>query len=94
MALIDTHTHLDGFARRGELPGVLERARSAGVEKMIAVGTEPADWTSIATSRASTGIVYYTVGLHPCSVEDGLGGGDGADGGFLHRRCAPAGGAR
>jgi TatD DNase family protein len=71
MALIDTHTHLDGFARRGELPGVLERARSAGVEKMIAVGTEPADWTLYRDlAREHEGIVYYTVGLHPCSVED------------------------
>lgn len=69
MKLIDTHTHLDGFARRGELPAVLERARSAGLEAMIAIGTEPGDWAlyrELARERA--GVVYYTVGLHPCSV--------------------------
>ena len=36
MQLIDTHTHLDGFAARGELPAVLARAAEAGVEQMIA----------------------------------------------------------
>jgi TatD DNase family protein len=68
--LIDTHTHLDSFSRRGELPAVLERARAAGVETMIAIGTEPADWTLYRDlARERPGAVHYTVGLHPCSVE-------------------------
>jgi len=69
MTLIDTHTHLDGFHRRGELPAVLERARAAQVTAMVAIGTEPADWTlyrGLAGDHA--GVVHYTVGLHPCSV--------------------------
>lgn len=69
MELIDTHTHLDGFARRGELPAVLERARAAQVTAMVAIGTEPADWAlyrGLAGDHA--GVVHYTVGLHPCSV--------------------------
>ena len=71
MALIDTHTHLDGFARRGELAAVLDRARAAGVERMIAVGTEPADWTLYRDlAREHAGVVDYTAGLHPCSVEE------------------------
>ena len=70
MALIDTHTHLDAFARRGELPAVLDRARAAGLEAMIAIGTEPADWTLYrGLAREQAGTVYYTVGLHPCSVD-------------------------
>jgi TatD DNase family protein len=70
--LIDTHTHLDGFARRGELPGVLERARAAGLEAMIAIGTEPGDWALYRDlAREHPGVVRYTVGLHPCSVEAG-----------------------
>ena len=70
MGLIDSHTHLDSFARRGELPAVLDRARVAGVEAMIAIGTEPADWTLYrGLAREHAGTVYYTVGLHPCSVE-------------------------
>lgn len=72
MGLIDTHTHLDGFARRGELPAVLARARAAGVGEMIAIGTAPDDWTlyrDLAQEHAGT--VHYTVGLHPCSVDEG-----------------------
>jgi TatD DNase family protein len=75
MGLIDTHTHLDSFARRGELPVILARAREAGLEAMIAIGTDTDDWPlyrEIASgSRCQTGDtggVHYTVGLHPCSV--------------------------
>jgi TatD DNase family protein len=69
MALIDTHTHLDSFARCGDLPAVLARARMAGVEAMITIGTDTDDWglyRDLAT--AHPGRVYYTAGLHPCSV--------------------------
>jgi TatD DNase family protein len=70
MDLIDTHTHLDSFARRGELPAVLDRARAAGVGAMIAIGTEPGDWTlNRDLAREYAGTVHYSVGLHPCSVE-------------------------
>lgn len=71
MPLIDTHTHLDSFARRGDLPAMLDRARAAGLEAMIAVGTEPADWALYrGLAREHAGTVFYTVGLHPCSVGD------------------------
>jgi len=86
MGLIDTHTHLDTFAQRGELTAVLERAAAAGLEAMITIGTGSDDWPlyrDIATQSAqhhaeqaalrAAGAppqcpVYYTVGLHPCSV--------------------------
>ncbi len=69
MGLIDTHTHLDSFARRGELPLILQRAGEAGMEAMITIGTDTDDWglyRDIAATHA--GRVRYTVGLHPCSV--------------------------
>ena len=70
MSIIDTHTHLDSFAQRGELDAVLARAREAGVEAMIAIGTEPGDWMlHREIARARPGVVYYTAGLHPCCVE-------------------------
>jgi len=72
MTLIDTHTHLDSFAQRGELDAVLERAASAGVEALVTVGTGSDDWPlyrEIATAHSSGEcVVHYTVGLHPCSV--------------------------
>lgn len=69
MALIDTHTHLESFARRGELPGILERARAAGLGAMITIGTDTDDWTLYRDlAREHAGFVHYTAGLHPCSV--------------------------
>ena len=71
MGLIDSHTHLDSFARRGELPAILARAKDADVEALITVGTASDDWTlyrDLATEHH--GVVYYTAGLHPCSVDE------------------------
>lgn len=69
MGLIDTHTHLESFPQRGELPAVLQRAREAGVEAMIAIGTDVDDWTVYRDlAREHARVVCYTVGLHPCSV--------------------------
>jgi TatD DNase family protein len=69
MGLIDTHTHLDSFHRRGELPVILERSQAAGLEAMIAIGTDTDDWTIYRDlAQAHPGLVHYTVGLHPCSV--------------------------
>lgn len=71
MNLIDTHTHLDGFARRGELPAVLDRALAAGVTSMISIGTDSEDWALIHDlAVAHPGVVHFTVGLHPCSVRE------------------------
>ncbi len=72
MGLIDTHTHLDGFARAGELERVLAQAASAGVEAMITIGTAPDDWTLYRElAAAHPGVLFYSVGLHPCSVDEG-----------------------
>jgi TatD DNase family protein len=61
--LIDTHAHLDACT---EPPGtVLERARSAGVERVITVGT------GIESSRVALRLaddeagVYAAIGIHP-----------------------------
>lgn len=72
MGLIDTHTHLESFARRGALPAALARARAAGLDAMITIGTGPDDWLlyrDLAEQHAADGFVRHTVGLHPCSVE-------------------------
>lgn len=72
MGLIDTHTHLDGYDRAGTLPAVLTRARAAGLDGMIAIGTGTDDWElNRGYARSNPGFVHYTVGLHPCSVEEG-----------------------
>jgi TatD DNase family protein len=74
MGLIDTHTHLESFARKGPdaLAATLERARAADVATLITIGTSPDDWAlyrGLAEEHVATGLVRYTAGLHPCSVE-------------------------
>ncbi|MBI2517052.1 MAG: TatD family hydrolase [Opitutae bacterium] len=72
MDLIDTHTHLESFARRGDLPAVLARAREVGVTSMVAIGTDADDWSLYRDlARAHPGQVHYSVGIHPCSVDEG-----------------------
>src|ERR1041384_3874217 len=72
MGLIDTHTHLESFARQGTLPGALTRAKGSGVDAMITIGTGPDDWALYRTlAEENREFVHYTVGLHPCSVDAG-----------------------
>ncbi len=70
--LIDSHTHLESFARRGDLAPVLARARAAGVEVLVTVGTSVDDWDLYAGLEAAApdGSLRHTAGLHPCSVDE------------------------
>jgi TatD DNase family protein len=71
MDLVDTHTHLDSFARRGELPDILARARVAGLAAMVTIGTDTDDWPLYRDlARDHPGTIHYTAGLHPCSVKE------------------------
>jgi TatD DNase family protein len=70
MELIDSHCHLKGFKDKGELEPVLRRARDAGVQRFITVGTSPEDWVPYREMHAAyAGTIDYTVGLHPCHVD-------------------------
>jgi TatD DNase family protein len=72
MTLVDTHTHIDSAARGGALPGLISRAKAAGVEWMVAIGTAPDDWDlNRDAAAANRDSVRYTVGIHPCSVAQG-----------------------
>lgn len=70
--LIDSHMHLESFARRGEVAPVLARARAAGVNQVVTVGTSTDDWDLYAglEAAAPNGSVRHTAGLHPCSVDE------------------------
>ena len=68
--MIDSHCHLDGERFGNDLAAVLERARAAGVTRMICVGSGE-DLTSardsLALAKRETD-VYATVGVHPHDV--------------------------
>lgn len=72
MEWIDSHCHLLGFKKKKELDATLARAKAAGVSRFIAVGTSPEDWVPYREMHtAHTGVIDYSVGLHPCYVEEG-----------------------
>jgi TatD DNase family protein len=63
--LFDTHCHLNDAPLAGDLDGVLERARAAGVTWILVPGTDRAtSATAAAMARERPGIVAG-VGLHP-----------------------------
>ncbi len=69
--LIDSHCHLETFAKRGDLETVLNEASLAGVNRMITVGTHLDDWDLYhQLSRQYPGKIYHSVGLHPCHVDE------------------------
>jgi TatD DNase family protein len=70
--LIDSHCHLERFAKRGDLDTIINEAGKAGVNRMITVGTSTEDWDLYRSlAERYPGRIHYTVGLHPCHVEEG-----------------------
>jgi TatD DNase family protein len=61
--LFDTHVHVDDFVSDGSWPEVLDRARLAGVEKMIAVGGGPdANALAVRLAQQFPGRLFAAVG--------------------------------
>jgi len=65
--LVDSHCHLDDEKFAGDLDAVIERARAAGVERMMAIGTGdgPADLETAVRLADRYPFFYATVGVHP-----------------------------
>ena len=61
---IDSHVHFDIFDRAGELERVIDRARAAGVNQMIAIGgSDEANERVVRISSAFSRVVYGVVGF-------------------------------
>jgi len=70
--LIDSHAHIQGKEYAGDAEAVIERARAAGVEKIIAVGgagdmSSNSEAVALAERFAN---VFATVGMHPHDAKD------------------------
>ena len=60
----DSHCHLAMEDFRGDMEAVVDRAASAGVARMLVVGTTPSDWERCAQIASASGF-RSTAGLHP-----------------------------
>ena len=67
--MIDTHCHLtyDGLHER--VDHVIAAASEAGVDRMISVGTTPADAAKARALSQRKSNIYFTAGLHPHYAE-------------------------
>lgn len=66
--LIDTHAHLDDDQFAGDVPAVLERARAAGVERVVAVATTRASTAAVLDLARRYPALHPTAGIHPNHV--------------------------
>jgi len=65
MMLIDSHCHLDFPDFAAELAAVVERARGAGVARMVSISTRVARHDALLKIAESFDDVYCSVGTHP-----------------------------
>ena len=68
--LTDTHAHLDFPEFEGQLDAVIDRAREAGVRRIITVGIDRESCRKSLAIAEKYENVHAVVGLHPCNVLD------------------------
>src|ERR1700722_11619756 len=63
--MIDTHCHLTDPRLFAQLGAVIGRARAAGVNQLVTIGTHPADWEAAIEVTKTYPNVHCAVGAHP-----------------------------
>jgi len=66
--LIDSHCHLDSDKFSGEIQEVVNRAKSAGVEKLITISTQIREFNKVLSIAEEFENVVCSVGTHPDSA--------------------------
>ena len=70
MKIFDSHCHLDDKSYAKELDAVIERARNAGVTRMMTIGVNKrSSILAVSLAQSHTGI-YASVGIHPHDVKN------------------------
>jgi TatD DNase family protein len=69
--VIDTHAHLDSSAEPADV--LVERARAAGVTRIVTVGTKPESWGATLEIVDRHEGVFAALGLHPHEASSGDG---------------------
>ncbi len=66
---IDSHCHLDFSEFDADRDGVVQRARAAGVQRMVTIGTSLLEWPKVYDIAQTYDDVFCSVGLHPHEAE-------------------------
>ena len=65
MTLIDSHCHLEYEGLAEEQPGVLERARAAGIGGFLNISTRQSEWGRVVGTAEREPDVWASIGIHP-----------------------------
>lgn len=67
--LTDSHAHLASRQFAHDLPFIIDRARNAGVSRIIGISTTLEDSKTVLQIAERYPEVYATVGIHPCDAD-------------------------
>ena len=70
MTLIDTHAHLDYEDFAADFDAVLQRARDAGIERILTIGTSVESSRRAVELAARYPMIYAVVGVHPTTADE------------------------
>jgi TatD DNase family protein len=68
--LVDSHCHLEYEGLVEDQPGVLARARAAGVGAFLNISTKRSEWDQVVATAAREPDVYASIGIHPHHADD------------------------
>lgn len=63
--LVDSHCHLEYKGLVEDQPGVLSRARAAGVGAFLNISTKLSEWEQVVATATRESDVFASVGIHP-----------------------------
>ncbi len=66
--IVDSHCHLDFPDFEGELPDIVQRAKDAGVTRMVTICTKLKNEPTVRAIADSYPEIFYAAGTHPMSV--------------------------
>ena len=70
MQLVDAHCHFDFPVFEGRRQELWQRARQAGVSRLVVPGVRQPDWRRVQEVSAGGDDWWYCLGIHPWFVEE------------------------
>jgi len=92
VSLIDSHCHLDFPDFAGKIDETIARAKAAGVDRLITIGTRTRQGAKLQEIAEAHEEVFFTLGVHPhYAAEEGVLDITALRGFAAHRKCVGLG---